>query len=72
MVFQKFINFLEFLASSVDVLLAASDGEVTARDCLLCITDNTSSAGWLRKSNPPQRKKRQRLILAWPGTWRVC
>jgi hypothetical protein len=57
LVFRKFINFLEFLASAVGVLLAVRDGDATAGDCVLCFTDNTSSAGWLRKSNSPPTKE---------------
>jgi hypothetical protein len=47
----KSINFLEFLACVVGVLLSVHDGELDAGDCILCATDNTSAAGWLRRSN---------------------
>jgi hypothetical protein len=58
LVYRKSINFLEFLASAVGLLLAVHDGEASSGDCVLCVTDNTSSAGWLRKSNfPPTREE---------------
>ena len=48
---KKSINLLEFLASAVGIFLSVMEGELTQGDCHLSIGDNTSSAGWLRKSN---------------------
>jgi len=45
------INFLEFIGCVLGALLAFLEGETRAGDCVLSVTDNTSSAGWLRKSN---------------------
>lgn len=47
----KSINFLEFLACVVGYFLAVHDGELAVGDCVLSLADNTSAAGWLRKSN---------------------
>jgi hypothetical protein len=47
----KSINLLEFLASAVSIFLSVLEGELTQGDCHLSIGDNTSSTGWLRKSN---------------------
>jgi hypothetical protein len=48
---RKSINFLEFLACITEVLYAIMADETTVGDCVLSLGDNTSSLGWLRKSN---------------------
>ena len=48
---QKSINFLEFLACITGIIVSLYEGEGEAGDCFLCLGDNTSSLGWLRKSN---------------------
>jgi hypothetical protein len=45
------INFLEYLACIIGLRLAIHDGEIDRGDCILILGDNTSSLGWLRKSN---------------------
>jgi hypothetical protein len=47
----KSINFLEFLACITGIVISMVDGEGKAGDCYLSLGDNTSSLGWLRKSN---------------------
>ena len=48
---KKSINFLEFLACITGIILSLHDGEGAEEDCILSLGDNTSSLGWLRKSN---------------------
>ena len=48
---QKSINFLEFLACIAGIMLSIVKGEGAPGDCYLSLGDNTSSLGWLRKSN---------------------
>jgi hypothetical protein len=45
------INILEFVASLVGMWLDIIENEILPLSCILCMTDNTSSAGWLRRSN---------------------
>jgi hypothetical protein len=47
----KSINYLEFLACITGVMVSLFDGEGSKGDCFLSLGDNTSSLGWLRKSN---------------------
>ena len=48
----KSINFLEFLACVAGILVSLSEEtDVAAGDCYLSLGDNTSSLGWLRRSN---------------------
>ena len=48
----KSINFLEFLACIAGILVSLSEeADVVAGDCYLSLGDNTSSLGWLRRSN---------------------
>jgi hypothetical protein len=48
---RKLINFLEFLACVVGIMLSIEEDNPTAGYCYLSATDNTSAMGWLRKSN---------------------
>lgn len=48
---KKSINFLEFLACSVSLILTFLEEAVSAGSCVGVLGDNTSSLGWLRKSN---------------------
>lgn len=45
------INLLEFLASILGIWLEILTNGVTQEVCLLCMSDNSTSTGWLRKSN---------------------
>lgn len=46
------INFLEFLACVIGILLTVHEGSnVAPSDVFMSLTDNTSAMGWLRKSN---------------------
>eukprot|EP00978_Attheya_sp_CCMP212_P032524 scaffold127488_cov44-Attheya_sp.AAC.2 len=45
------ITILEFMASLIGVWIEVMEGRVTILSCLLAMSDNTSAAGWLRKSN---------------------
>jgi hypothetical protein len=45
------INSLEFLAYVITIWLAVKATQIAPEDCVLSQTDNTSAAGWLRKSN---------------------
>jgi hypothetical protein len=45
------INFLEFLACVVGIMLSIEEDDPAASFCYLSATDNTSAMGWLRKSN---------------------
>ena len=47
----KSINYLEFLACIAGILISLYEGNGEAGDCFLSLGDNTSSLGWLRKSN---------------------
>ena len=47
----KSINFLEYLACITGILLSILEDGPNPDDCYLSIGDNTSSLGWLRKSN---------------------
>ena len=48
----KSINFLEFLACVAGILVSlVEEADVAAGDCYLSIGDNTSSLGWLRRTN---------------------
>ena len=48
---QKSINYLEFLACISGIIISLYEGEGARGDCFLSLGDNTSSLGWLRKSN---------------------
>ena len=48
---KRHINFLEFLACIVGILLEIFEGRTRHGDCHLSIGDNTSAMGWLRRSN---------------------
>jgi len=45
------INFLEWLASAVDIYLSLLEGDARAGDRLLSIGDNQTAVAWLHKSN---------------------
>ena len=47
----KSINYLEFLACITGIVLSLHEEHGAAGDCFLSLGDNTSSLGWLRKSN---------------------
>ena len=47
----KSINYLEFLACIGGLLLSLWEDDPAAGDCYLSLGDNTSSLGWLRRSN---------------------
>jgi len=47
---RKLINFLEFLACVVGIMLSIEEDNPAAGYCYLRATDNTSAMGWLRKS----------------------
>ena len=44
-------NALEFLASVVGCLLDIHDNHIQEEDCILALTDNSSCAAWMHKSN---------------------
>ena len=48
---SKSINYLEFLACIAGIMVSLHDGQGQKGDCFLSLGDNTSSLGWLRKSN---------------------
>jgi len=48
---RKSINFLDFLACVVGIMLSIEEDDPAAGYCYLSATDNTSAVGWLRKSN---------------------
>jgi hypothetical protein len=48
---RKSINFLEFLACVVGIMLSIEEDDPAAGYCYLSATNNTSAMGWLRKSN---------------------
>ena len=49
------INILEYLAQVVSIWLDIIENKTDAEDCLLCMGDNTSAMGWLRRSNFRQK-----------------
>ena len=49
------INILEYLAQVVSVWLDIIESTAKNEDCILCMGDNTSAMGWLRRSNFRQR-----------------
>jgi hypothetical protein len=48
---KRSINFLEFLAAVVSIALGIEEGEIQQHDNVLSATDNTSTQGWIPKSN---------------------
>jgi len=48
---QKSINFLEFLACIMGIMISIVAGKGALGDCYLSMGDNTSLLGWLHKSN---------------------
>jgi hypothetical protein len=48
---KKSQNFLEFLACLVQVILMLKEVPWERSDCFLCIGDNTSALGWIKKAN---------------------
>ncbi|WP_317202142.1 hypothetical protein [Janthinobacterium sp.] len=48
---KKSINYLEFLACITGIIVSLHEGEGASGDCFLSLGDNTSSLGWLRKTN---------------------
>ncbi len=48
---KKSVNYLKFLACIACIVLSLHEGEGAEEDCILSLGDNTSSLGWLRKSN---------------------
>ena len=49
--FKATINMLEHIASTIGPWIDLIDGELPSSSCILSMTDSTTSAGWLRKSN---------------------
>jgi len=49
------INILEYLAQIIALWIDIIEGKVMKEDCILAIGDNTSSMGWLRRSNFRQK-----------------
>ena len=45
------INILEYIAQVVSIWLDILDNTAKNEDCILCMGDNTSAMGWLRRSN---------------------
>ena len=45
------INLLEFLIQVVSIWLDIYEGNVKQQDCLLALGDNTTAAGWCRRTN---------------------
>ena len=45
------INLLEFMTQLINIWIDILDGSIRRFDCILCIGDNTSAMGWLRRSN---------------------
>ncbi len=48
---KRSINFLEFLAAVVSIALGIEEGEIQRHDNVLSATDNSSTNGWIPKSN---------------------
>ncbi len=46
---------LEYLAQIISLWIDVIEGKVTNEDCILAMGDNTSSMGWLRRSNFRQK-----------------
>jgi len=42
---------LEFMASIISLWIDILAGRLTSGDCALSMTDSTTSAGWIRKTN---------------------
>jgi len=57
------INILEYLAQVVAVWVDILDGTAIDEDCLLCMGDNTSAMGWLRRSNFRQKDESDQTWL---------
>jgi hypothetical protein len=45
------INILEFVASIISLWVDIKEKRIPPLSCALCMTDNTSGAGWLKRSN---------------------
>ena len=45
------INLLEFLIQVVSIWVDIDDNNINAHDCLLAMGDNTTAAGWCRRTN---------------------
>ena len=51
------INVLEYLTQIVSIWIDILEGKTKPEDCILSIGDNTSSLGWMRRSNFRQRNE---------------
>ena len=49
--FRATLNFLEWLACQIGPLVDIKEGNMPRLSCVLSMTDSTTAAGWLRKSN---------------------
>ena len=45
------INLLEFLTQVISIWIDVIENKTKPEDCILCMGDNTSAMGWLRRSN---------------------
>ena len=57
------INILEYMARVVAIWVDILEGTATSEDCLLCMGDNTSAMGWLRRSNFRQKDEADQTWL---------
>ncbi|GKZ00037.1 hypothetical protein MPSEU_000957100 [Mayamaea pseudoterrestris] len=72
------INVLEFVGPLVGIWLAATEGHLRKGDCVLALGDNTTAAGWLRRSNfsnetaAPQMLLLARLLAEICAQFGIC
>ena len=57
------INILEYLAQVVSIWLDVIESTASNEDCILCMGDNTSAMGWLRRSNFRQKDESDKSWL---------
>ena len=57
------INILEYIAQVVSIWLDILDNTAKNEDCILCMGDNTSAMGWLRRSNFRQKNEHDKSWL---------
>ncbi|GKY96663.1 hypothetical protein MPSEU_000625900 [Mayamaea pseudoterrestris] len=60
---EHHINVLEFVGPLVGIWLAAIEGRLQRGDCVLAIGDNTTAAGWLRRSNFSDESSAPQMLL---------
>ena len=62
--FRATLNMLEFVASTIGVWIDIIEKRVNNLSCILSMTDSTTSAGWLKKSNFQENESESKEMTA--------